>query len=329
MPIIGFICPDFQTITFQECFKECRLKTDLPCGRCKALPFLRRAARQRNWTGEPSTTQLLTGTREAWLKIERDYYINPDDRVYALLGTHVHGILEKFGHGDHLTEERLRDDICSGAFDFYDGEEQILYDFKTWGSYKVMKALGISCIEVPETDESGNPILKKSGKNKGEPKTRKIWVADDIATRADALLETSIQISDYRDKLLKILPGGYTVKKMAIQIISRDSGLMISAQRGIQEKAPLVPVNGVSSHWKTKYLKRKKELLLYYLNTKTVPPLCRRRESWNGRKCKDICEVREQCLMEMINEPVQISYQEDLFNEIAHEGALTDFTETI
>jgi len=39
-----------------------------------------------------------------------------------------------------------------------------------------------------------------------------VWINGDIASRAAALLETSIQLSDYRDKLLEILPEGYTVK---------------------------------------------------------------------------------------------------------------------
>ena len=294
MPAIGFICPDGTTITFEKCFNECRLKEDLPCGRCKALPFLRRASKQRDWTGEPSTTQLLSGTREAWLKITKPYFINPDDKVFAMLGTQVHAVLDKFGHGDHLTEERLRDEICSGAFDFYDGEQQILYDYKTWGSYKVMKALGISSVEVPETDENGETILKKSGKNKGQPKTKKIWVNGDIATKASALLETSIQLSNYRDKLKRILPKGYTVKSMAVQVISRDGGLMVSIKRGIEEKAPLIPVNGVSQHWTDRYLRRKREMLFAALKENYAPP-CRQRERWFGRKCIDICEVREQC----------------------------------
>lgn len=294
MPAIVFTCPDKEKIRFEECFKECRLKNDLPCGRCKALPFLRRASKQREWKGEPSTTQLLIGTREAWLKITREYYINPDDKVYALLGTQIHYVLEKFGHGDHLTEERLRDEICSGAFDFYDGETQTLYDYKTWGSYKVMQALGIKAVEVPEPDENGNHVIKKSGKNKGEPRTKKVFVNDDIATKAIALLETSIQMSNYRDKLLEILPSGYTVKNMAVQVISRDSGLLVSTKRGIEEKAPLIPVNGISKHWIDKYLRRKRELLFEAIK-KDYAPKCRKRDTWFGRKCAGICEVAEIC----------------------------------
>ncbi len=294
MPAIGFICPDNQKITFEQCFGECRLKDALPCGRCKALPYLRKCARQREWTGEPSTTQLLRGIRESWLKITRPYHVNPDEQAFSILGTSAHGVLEHFGKGDHLTEERLRDEICSGAFDFYDGETQTLYDYKTWGSYKVQQALGIRSIEVPETDETGQPILKKSGKNKGEPKTRKVYANGDIVARISALFETAVQLSDYRDKLLTILPEGYTVKNMAVQVISRDGGLMVSAMRGIEEKAPLVPVNGISGHWIRKYLGRKRELLLSALD-KDYAPKCRRRETWEGRKCVKYCEVSEIC----------------------------------
>jgi len=294
MPAIGFICPDHQRVTFEECFRECRLKDGLPCNRCKALPFLRKCARQREWTGEPSTTQLLRGIRESWLKITRDYYINPDDHAFSILGTHAHAVLDNFGKGDHLTEERLKDEICSGAFDFYDGEIQTLYDYKTWGSYKVQQALGIRSIEVLETDESGQPILKKSGKNKGEPKTRKVYVNGDSVARINALFETAIQLSDYRDKLLSVLPGEYTVKNMAVQVISRDGGLMVSAMRGIEEKAPLVPINGISSRWIRKYFSRKRELLLDALQ-KDYAPRCRRRETWEGRKCAGYCEVSELC----------------------------------
>lgn len=294
MPAIGFICPDKERVTFAECFGECRLKGALPCGRCKALPFLRKCSRQREWTGEPSTTQLLRGIRESWLKIKRDYYIDPDDHAFSILGTQAHAVLDYFGRGDHLTEERIRDEICSGAFDFYDGETQTLYDYKTWGSYKVQQALGIRAVEVPKKDETGQPILKKSGKNKGEPKTRKVYVNGDSVARIAALFETAIQLSDYRDKLLSVLPSGYTVKNMAVQVISRDGGLMVSAMRGIEEKAPLVPVHGISSHWIKKYLGRKRSLLFQALE-KDYAPKCRKRENWNGRKCAGYCEVSEIC----------------------------------
>ena len=297
MPAIGFVCPDGLTATLKDCFTECRIKDELPCGRCKALPYLRKAASQREWTGEPSTTQLMTGTREAWLKITRDYYINPDDRAFAILGTSAHGILDRFGHGDHLTEERLRDEICSGAFDFYDGDSETLYDYKTSGSYKIQGALGMGYTDEPETDPFTEEVLVKTrGKNKGQAKTKRVWNNDDIATRGTTLLDFSIQLSNYRDKLKAVLPEGYTVKRLAIQFIARDGGLMVSTKRGIEQKAPLVPVNGISSHWIRKYFARKRELLFKALQD-DHSPICRHRERWYGRKCQQYCDVREACIM--------------------------------
>lgn len=257
MPAIGFICLDKEKILFEECFNNCRIKDDLPAGRCKALPFLRRVSWQRKWSGNPSVTELLQGTREMWLKITREYYINPDDRTYALLGTGIHGILEKLTAGDHLSEERLVGDICTGQFDFYDGDSQILFDYKTWGSYKLKD------IDKPEK-------------------------------RATSLLQTSIQLSYYRDVLKKHLPKGYTIKKLAVQVINRDGGTWISQQRGIAEKSPLILLNGVSSHWVERYLNRKKELLEEALKI-DYAPRCRRPDSWGGRKCKGYCDVAEIC----------------------------------
>jgi len=69
---------------------------------------------------------------------------------------------------------------------------------------------------------------------------------------------------------------------------------MVSAMRGIEEKAPLLPVNGTSKHWVRKYLARKKDILLEALD-KNHAPMCRKRERWFGRKCAGYCEVSEIC----------------------------------
>lgn len=131
---------------------------------------------------------------------------------------------------------------------------------------------------------------------KGQPKTKKVTVNGDAATRVSALLETSIQLSDYKYKLLSVLPAGYTVRSMAVQTISRDGGLMISALRGLKEKAPLIPINGVSKHWIDRFF-RKKRAMLFEALEKDYSPLCRRRERWLGKKCDGYCEVKEECLL--------------------------------
>ena len=297
MPAIGFICPDQQRITFRNCFEKCRLEEDLPMGRCKAIPYLRKIAVQREWTGTPSTTQLIGGTREAFLKITKPYFIDPEKRIFMFHGTNVHWIIEKFGgEGDEFSEERLGDEICTGAFDFYDGSQQILYDYKTWGSYKVMQALGIKKKDgIPILDDSGEPVVYKTGPKRGQTKTKSIFIEGDLVTRCFALFETSIQLSNYRDKLLTILPKGYGVKKMAIQVISRDAGLQVARQRNVTVNAPLIPVNGMSKVWVDRYLSRKRDLLLTALE-QGFAPICRRRERWDkDKKCIDYCDVHDHC----------------------------------
>jgi len=54
MPAIAFICPDGAEIPFAECLDRCRLEN-----RCLSKRTLRMVAEQREWRGEPSTTQLL------------------------------------------------------------------------------------------------------------------------------------------------------------------------------------------------------------------------------------------------------------------------------
>jgi hypothetical protein len=293
--------------------EDCRLKDSLPLGRCKADPYLSRLARPRKWTGHPSTTQLLKGTREAWLEITKDYYINPDDMAYAFAGTFSHAVLERFASSEgNLLEERLRDDICSGQFDFYSGKSGVLYDYKTWGSYKVQQALGIkqSFKWIPK---------KKDGKimyTKGENGKSKVafWdkkpslVYDCEVTRTFGVLDTSIQLSDYRDKIRRILPEGYEVKKMGIQVICRESGLSVQRERGITEKAPLIPLNGISSVWVQRYMGRKRDLLLEALDKGYMSP-CRRSSRWYPKephkptfkealtclKCSKYCNVKPFC----------------------------------
>ncbi len=59
-----------------------------------SLQTLRNISDQRKWTGKPSTTQLLKGTREVYLELTQQYHISPKDSVFMLFGTEVHGGLE-------------------------------------------------------------------------------------------------------------------------------------------------------------------------------------------------------------------------------------------
>ena len=291
MPAIGFVCPDGAQIKFEDCLNGCRIADQFPTRRCKATPYLRRLAHVRVWNGHPSTTQLLKGTREAWLDITRDYYFDPDSRAYAFSGTFGHGILEKFASGeDEKFEERLRDDICSGKFDFYSGDEGILYDYKMWGGYKLQQALGIKedYKWIPRRNKQGVIMFKYVD---GEKKVA-YWDKEPVltmgheVTRIFGLLDTAIQLSDYRDKLKKILPEGYEVKQLAVQAICRESSKKALKTRGIPSAAPVIIVNGISSHWVSRYMQRKRDLLLKAIEDDYSPP-CRRADRWYPNEKKD------------------------------------------
>lgn len=87
--------------------------------RCLSKRTLIALADQREWTGTPSTTQLLAGTRENYLKITKEYAIDPKSSLFMLHGTKVHDYLEKYTDDEGISEVRLDDGTSTGAFDYY------------------------------------------------------------------------------------------------------------------------------------------------------------------------------------------------------------------
>ena len=63
MGAIGFICPDNEVIPFERCLKKCRMSE-----RCMSKATLKAMSEQRPDERPPSTTELLSGTCEAYLK---------------------------------------------------------------------------------------------------------------------------------------------------------------------------------------------------------------------------------------------------------------------
>jgi hypothetical protein len=279
MPAKWFICPDKNKTLISDCLKGCRMADNLPAGRCLTVRTLRLIADQREWTGIPSTTQLLKGTREAFLEVTIDYVIGPQDAIFRIIGTKSHGALDKYTGDNELGEERLRDEICSGQFDLYDNG--VLFDTKTSGSYKVMKALGWYQVDVPTGE------IYKSGQNKGKPKTKKETRKDGKKDR----LDWAIQMNDYRMKLEKC---GFPVNIMAIEALCRDGNTYIAQSRGIDFNGTLIPINRISDHWVKRYMQMKADALHKSLETGYAPK-CRKRETWNRRKCDGYCNVREAC----------------------------------
>lgn len=291
MPYTSFLCPDGGKIKIEDCFKECRLVGKMnpvtgmpyvPCGRCLSLPTLREVSNQRDWTGKPSTTQLLRGTREAYLMLTKDYAIDPKSMMFALHGTHVHANLENGISSDELGEQRLDDGVSTGAFDYYDPVTKTLYDYKTYGSFVAASLMGMG----------SKKVLVGHYKN-GKPRYKTVITYDNPKHNFDL----AVQMNDYRMKLKKCL--GIDVESMVCEVIVRDGNTYMATNRGITDNAYLVPVNKISDHWVERYMKKKADDLLKALDSGVMPPPCKPRECWHGNKCSKFCAVAQYCKGEM------------------------------
>jgi hypothetical protein len=281
MPAERFICPDGKEQPICECLVECRMKE-----RCMFLPTLQAIARSQDRKLGFTVTELIGGTREAYLKRKYHYRIDPQKQVFALQGNAVHHFLQQFPSMKTLQEIRLQGDGYSGQFDAYGQllgvDQKTLGDIKVTSSYKIMKALGY----YQEEFETGQ--VYKSGLRKGQPRKQKIWRTDGVRS----VFDWALQLNAYRH-LLSLY--GLSVNQMVIQAICRDGSLRIAQERNIDRSVYLVPIRKISDHWITRYFKKKVERLREAVENDAVPPVCSRRERWNDRKCKDFCEVSTYC----------------------------------
>ncbi|WP_255449377.1 hypothetical protein [Selenomonas caprae] len=251
------------------------------------LPTLRAVAKSldRGLT-EPTVTELIAGVRETYLKKTSNYAVDPQSVLYALHGQAVHTINENHTEGEILSEIRLQDKITSGKFDLFgkiiDEEEGVLGDLKVTSSYKLMKALGIYKEEI-ETGE-----VYKSGLRKGQPKTRKVLRYDGVRF----VMDWAIQLNYYR---ILLEQAGFTVKRMFIQAMCRDSSLRTAAERGITRPVYIIPIHKISDCWIQRYFQHKAKLLAKAIENKHLPPVCTAKERWNDIKCLSYCDGRENC----------------------------------
>lgn len=282
MPATYFQCPNGDEMEIKECLKNCPSGT-----RCLLHPTLSAiAASTRRKLKLPSVTELIVGTREAYLKKTTDYVIDPQARLFALQGSGIHAV-----HAQHdenlLVEERFYGETFCGQIDLYgdllgDGIPT-LADLKTVGSYKALRALGLEAIDV-DTGET-----YKSGTRAGQPKTRKEWVP---GGRRD-VREWALQLNAYRYLLER---EGFPVGRMVVQLLVRDAGLEVASRRSIDRTAYLIKINRISDVWIERYFGIKANHLSAALTNRQLPGVCRPVERWGrDRKCKGYCEVRGAC----------------------------------
>lgn len=291
MPLTYFDCPDKVRRPIEDCLTRC----PRPEGRCLSLPTLLAVAEQREWKGVPSTTQLINGTRLAYLQIVCDYATDPRERAFALLGLRHHRRLEKVAQKlNVLAEEKLELDGDTGILDLLAVDETVdyeayeLWDYKTAGSFKVAKALGI--VKERILDPNGE-TYKSSGKwgKRGDTKMVTIWKAD--PDKVD-IWEWEYQANNYR---LKVEDCGFPVSQMFIQATVRDGGTMVAENRGITENIYKIPIRRIEDDVVRRYFKIKREALLRALETETLPLPCAESETWGGRRCEGFCDVSEFC----------------------------------
>ena len=281
MPATKFLCPNGEQTEINRCLTRCPSGT-----RCMLHPTLSAiAASTRRKLKVPSVTELIVGTREAYLKKTTEYAIDPQARLFALHGSGVHAVHAERSDG-FLSEERFYGEVFCGQIDLYgdvlgDGVPT-LADLKTVGSYKAMLALGLEGIDVPTGE------VYKTGERKGQPRTRREYIP---GGKRD-VKEWALQLNAYRCLLEQ---EGYVVDRMIVQLLVRDAGLEVASRRGIDRGAYIVVVNRISNIWIDRYFKMKARKLYEALWTGKIPGTCRTSERWNDRKCLDYCEVRGSC----------------------------------
>ncbi len=284
MSLEGFYCPDSEKVTVQDCLKQCRLGE-----RCLTLPTLKLISKEREWNGVASTTQLLQGTMEAWLKITQPYYIYPKSRAFMLAGTWHHKALEDVAKELGLPSE-VALSVDRDIFDLVEASDEglVITDYKLWGSYHIVKALGITAVgKIP--DPSG-AIYQKSGAwgKAGSPKMINSFAR--VPDNAD-MWETELQLNNYRVKLKAF---GISIARMQVQATVRDGGLAVAISRGVTENIYKIPVRFLPDIDVAKYFFNKNFNLHQALEYGWTEP-CSSRESWDGRKCAEYCDVWEYC----------------------------------
>lgn len=275
---IGFVCPDGVNVKFEDCLKSCRMAS-----RCLTLPTLMALAKVRTWKGVPSVTQCLKGTMEAYLQITVDHYIDPQRLAFALLGTDHHRNLERASiPAEVIGEESFKEAEITGQVDLLEGK--ILTDYKTWGSFKVAKALGYYYVSVPTGE------YYKSGAKKGQQKFKKELRQD--AEHVD-MMDAIYQLNRYR---IFFESAGFPIEKMQIQATVRDGNTFMATSRGVTKAIYLIDVPLVDDKIILEYFSRKGKTLVTALETKTMPAdPCTKEERWDDRKCQSYCAVNFAC----------------------------------
>jgi len=158
MPAIGFKYPEGDKIIFEDILG---IENKLDVERMGIYtPALREMAKVRESDRKPSVTELLNGTCQAYLERTRDYYIDPQEQAFALLGTTHHKVLEE-NASESDAEQEVELWGITGIADLYDSKTKNLVDYKSTGAFKASKVLGLDFYLA--NDPTGE-VYKRSGR---------------------------------------------------------------------------------------------------------------------------------------------------------------------
>ena len=292
-------------------------------------PYIMACVETREWKWKPSTTQLINGSRQEYLKILTPYALDPDDQTFRISGTLSHYRLEKFCPSEHYSEIHIPNEEVSGICDYLEKQKDgtwHIVDYKRWGSFKIAKALGLKKATRQAFDENNNPILYKKSGRWGEAGTQK---KEDFFIRDEKLVdvwEAELQLNRYRWAMEKAY--NISISKMYIFVMVRDGNTVVAKNRGIEKNAYYIPIKKIDNKKIIEYFDQKKNILLdslysYYINMINThklpsnyelndvlekcemnkrllkgcsPGKCSEKERWNNDiRCKYYCPVSEIC----------------------------------
>lgn len=282
MPAKWFKCPDGEVIEIAECIRGCRMEEP-----CMATPLAITLGYNRPPPKVPrfSASQGLTGVRQKYLELTNFYVVDPQGRADMIMGTAAHTRLEDGASGDRFVcEQYFKNAYTSCFIDLYERHTKILWDYKTWGAFKVKKALGLVKSVVPSGE-----FYKVNGKNfkKGDPKMMEVWARD---PKEVDLYDVELQMNMERILIHKQLP----VEKMKVQAIVKEP-LWSVRKHGIMQKLYTFDVKFLPDEEVVSVYKTKTEQLREAFVSGEVPGYCTEGERWGGRKCEKFCEVRDIC----------------------------------
>lgn len=288
MPAKWFTCPDKQETEITECLNTgCRMKE-----RCAPLPYLHMVSseRVRRYTSarKPilSVTELIRGTMASFLILTTDHAIDPDSRAFAIHGTKAH---EKLAvqPATGTVEVRLTSEAegITGAYDQLTNESgfKLMGDYKTWGSYRIAKALGYG-VEMVTTG-----VLYKSGPRKGESRMAKKPYFD---PEARDILDVELQLNMYR---VMAEEEGDRVDKLKVFCVVRDGGTWMARSRGIVRNTYYIDIPKLRDDVVLRYFRRKRDALLQALEKGAWDSVCTPSEHWDGIRCARYCDVAKHC----------------------------------